>query len=64
MQLHCWDDEAHPNLVNRDAAKSGHGVLIWFHVDDFDDAVARAKAVDATVLQGPLTNPHSKLSEL
>jgi hypothetical protein len=38
LQLHAWDEEDHPNLVNADAAPPGHGVLLWFQVDDFDAA--------------------------
>src|SRR6266567_1106317 len=30
LQLHAWDAEDHPNLVNADAAPPGHGVLLWF----------------------------------
>jgi catechol 2,3-dioxygenase-like lactoylglutathione lyase family enzyme len=30
LQLHAWDEEHHPNLVNADAAPCGHGVLLWF----------------------------------
>src|SRR5262245_56258797 len=30
LQLHAWDEEDHPNLVNADAAPPGHGVLLWF----------------------------------
>jgi hypothetical protein len=44
LQLHAWDEEQHPNLVNADAAPSGHGVLLWFEVDDFDAGVERARA--------------------
>jgi hypothetical protein len=32
LQLHAWDEEDHPNLVNADAAPPGHGVLLWFQV--------------------------------
>ncbi len=28
LQLHAWDEEEHPNLVNRDEARPGHGVLL------------------------------------
>ena len=41
LQLHAWDAEDHPNLVNADAAPPGHGVLLWFQVDDFDLVVGR-----------------------
>jgi len=36
LQLHAWDEEAHPNLINADAAPPGHGVLLWFEVGNFD----------------------------
>lgn len=42
LQLHAWDAEDHPNLVNAGAAPVGHGVLLWFEVQDFDFAVERA----------------------
>src|SRR5476649_102422 len=42
LQLHAWDVENHPNLVNADVAPPGHGVLLWFQVADFDAAIARA----------------------
>jgi hypothetical protein len=28
LQLHAWDAEEHPNLVNADAAPHGHGVIL------------------------------------
>jgi hypothetical protein len=40
LQLHSWDDEDHPNLTDREKAPVGHGVLLWFEVDDFDAAVS------------------------
>lgn len=57
LQLHAWDEEDHPNLVNRKAARPGHGVLLWFEVDDFDAAVKRARTLKAKVLQKPHVNP-------
>jgi catechol 2,3-dioxygenase-like lactoylglutathione lyase family enzyme len=57
LQLHAWDEEDHPNLVNADAAPVGHGVLVWFEVDDFDEAVARARALGAQVVEEPHVNP-------
>jgi catechol 2,3-dioxygenase-like lactoylglutathione lyase family enzyme len=57
LQLHAWDEEDHPNLVNRKAARPGHGVLLWFEVDDFDAAVKRARTLRAKVLQKPHVNP-------
>lgn len=57
LQLHAWDQEAHPNLVNADAAPVGHGVLLWFEVDDFDAAVERARSLRAQVVEEPHVNP-------
>src|SRR5580698_9550336 len=57
LQLHAWDEEDHPNLVNAKAARPGHGVLLWFEVDDFDAAVKRVRALRATVLLKPFVNP-------
>ena len=57
LQLHAWDAEDHPNLVNADAAPHGHGVVLWFEVQDFDAAVARARALSAEVILEPHFNP-------
>jgi catechol 2,3-dioxygenase-like lactoylglutathione lyase family enzyme len=57
LQLHAWDEEGHPNLINADAAPPGHGVLLWFEVDDFDAAVKRARALKAAVVRKPHVNP-------
>lgn len=57
LQLHAWDEENHPNLVNADAAPVGHGVVLWFEVNDFDAAVVRARALGATVVLEPHINP-------
>ena len=57
LQLHAWDDEDHPNLVDADAAPPGHGVLLWFEVDDFDEVVKQARALGAQIIQEPHVNP-------
>jgi len=57
LQLHAWDEENHPNLVNRSAAPVGHGVVLWFELNDFDAAVARARALGAEVILEPHINP-------
>ncbi len=57
LQLHAWDEEDHPNLTNRDAAPAGHGVLLWFKVEDFDAVVARAQNLGAKVVEDAHINP-------
>jgi catechol 2,3-dioxygenase-like lactoylglutathione lyase family enzyme len=64
LQLHVWDEEEHPNLIGPDDARHGHGVLLWFEVDDFDDAVARARSLGAEVLQDVHVNPAPRHWEL
>jgi len=64
LQLHSWDDEDHPGLVGRDRGPVGHGHLLWFEVDDFDAAVARARSLGAEVLDGPRVNPGPRHHEL
>ncbi len=56
LQLHAWDEEDHPNLVNADAAPPGHGVLLWFQVDDFDSIVERARGLGAEIIEEPHVN--------
>jgi catechol 2,3-dioxygenase-like lactoylglutathione lyase family enzyme len=57
LQLHAWDEEDHPNLRDENKAPRGHGVLLWFEVDDFDAAVARATKLGAEVVLAPHVNP-------
>jgi catechol 2,3-dioxygenase-like lactoylglutathione lyase family enzyme len=57
LHLHAWDEEEHPNLVNPKSARPGHGVLLWFEVDDFDASVKRARTLKAKVIQKPHVNP-------
>lgn len=64
LQLHAWDVEDHPNLTDAGAAPVGHGVVLWFTVEDFDARVARASALGAEVLQGPHVNPASQNREI
>ena len=64
LQLHAWDEENHPNLVNRTAAPVGHGVLLWFVLHDFDAAVARARALRAEVIEEPHVNPAPQNREM
>jgi hypothetical protein len=64
LQLHAWDAEDHPNLVNGDAAPHGHGVVLWFQVDDFDSAVERARRLEAEIIEEPHVNPAPQHREI
>jgi hypothetical protein len=58
MQLHSWDvDHHHANLGDPEDRPYGNGVLLWFEIDDFDAAVARAAELKADVVLPPHRNP-------
>jgi catechol 2,3-dioxygenase-like lactoylglutathione lyase family enzyme len=64
LQLHHWGAHEHPGMGDPDAAPHGYGVTLFFQVDDFEGAVARARALGAEIADGPKTNPNAKHREL
>jgi len=64
LQLHAWDAEEHPNLVDPDGGRNGHGVLLWFELDDLDAAVARARDIGASVVEDVHVNPRPRHREM
>ena len=54
----------HPNLVNAGAAPPGHGVVLWFQVDDFDAAVERARRLKAEIIEDVHFNPAPRHREI
>lgn len=58
LQLHDWDAHEHPFLGDETAPR-GNGVLLWFQVDDFAAAVARAHSLKAEILEEPRHNPRA-----
>jgi catechol 2,3-dioxygenase-like lactoylglutathione lyase family enzyme len=57
--LHHWGpsgprgDHVHPSLAHPQQGSVGNGILLWFVVDDFDAAWARALALGATIAEQP-----------
>jgi len=52
LQLHNWHVEHHHRpLGDPELRPYGNGVLLWFELDDFDAAVARAEAMKAEVIK-------------
>ena len=64
LQLHAWDVEDHPNLVDPDSGRNGHGVLIWFELDDLDAAVDRDRVMGAQVVEDVHVNPAPRHREM
>ena len=58
LQLHNWAVEHHHGPIGDPGARPyGNGVLLWFEIDDFDAAVARADELGAEVVLAPHRNP-------
>jgi catechol 2,3-dioxygenase-like lactoylglutathione lyase family enzyme len=58
MQLHRFDVEHHHGPIGDAADRPyGNGVLLWFEVDDFDAAAARATELRAEIVLPPHRNP-------
>jgi catechol 2,3-dioxygenase-like lactoylglutathione lyase family enzyme len=58
LQLHRWEVEHdHGPIGDPHARPYGNGVLLWFEIDDFDDAVARATELRAPIVLAPHRNP-------
>src|SRR3954470_11296298 len=61
--LHQWGDHEHPSLMTPDSATPGNGLLLFFRVDDFDSALARARALVNHFEEEPHTNPNTRTEE-
>jgi catechol 2,3-dioxygenase-like lactoylglutathione lyase family enzyme len=58
LQLHRWDVAHHHGALGDPTAKPyGNGILLWFEIDDFDAAVARAEAMEVEVVMPRHRNP-------
>ena len=58
LQLHRWDAEHdHGLLRDPNFRPYGNGVILWFELNDFDDAVSRAREMKVETLK------QSRLSE-
>lgn len=60
--LHDWGAHDHPPLMSPDAATPGNGLLLFFRVDDFDDALNRARGL-APFTEEPHVNPNTQTME-
>ena len=58
LQLHHFDVEHHHGPIgDRNDKPYGNGVLLWFEIDDFDAALARAKEMNVEFIHPRLRNP-------
>jgi catechol 2,3-dioxygenase-like lactoylglutathione lyase family enzyme len=55
--LHRWGAHEHPTLSSPARAEPGNGLLLFFRVDDFHEALARARALVDQLAEEPQHNP-------
>jgi predicted enzyme related to lactoylglutathione lyase len=54
LQLHAWDvNHDHGPLGDPTNRPYGNGIVLWFELDDFDDAVRRASDMKVKTLKDP-----------
>jgi len=61
--LHSWGEHEHPPLMSPNRATPGNGLLLFFRVDDFDQALQRAQALVARLEEEPHLNPNTRTRE-
>jgi catechol 2,3-dioxygenase-like lactoylglutathione lyase family enzyme len=61
--LHQWGAHEHPPLSSPDRARPGNGLLLFFRVDDFAEALIRARALADRLEEEPHLNPHTGARE-
>ena len=55
--LHAWGAHEHPTLTSAAIATPGNGLILFFRVDDFDQALLRARALVARFEEESSVNP-------
>jgi len=61
--LHQWGSHDHPSLMSADKGQAGNGLLLFFRVDDFDQALQRARALVSRLDEEPHLNPGTESQE-
>ena len=62
--VHQWGAHDHPSLTSPEEAQPGNGLLLFFRVDDFDQAVPRARALVTRLEEEPHLNPSTGTMEI
>jgi catechol 2,3-dioxygenase-like lactoylglutathione lyase family enzyme len=61
--VHAWGAHDHPSLASAANATPGNGLLLFFRVDDFDAALARARGLGPRLEEEPHVNPGTGTAE-
>ena len=62
--LHAWGAHEHPTLASPDRAMPGNGLILFFRIDGFAEAVPRARALVAQLEEEPRVNPGTGTAEI
>lgn len=61
--LHQWGAHEHPTLFSPERAEPGNGLLLFFRVDDFDEARSRARSLVNQFEEEPQVDPSTGTRE-
>jgi len=61
--LHEWGAHEHPSLMGPDGATPGNGLLLFFRVDDFNEALQRARTLTTRLEEDQHLNPNTETME-
>jgi catechol 2,3-dioxygenase-like lactoylglutathione lyase family enzyme len=61
--LHMWGAHEHPSLTSPHHAEPGNGLLLFFRVDDFEQALPRGRALVSRLEEEPHVNPNTGTAE-
>jgi catechol 2,3-dioxygenase-like lactoylglutathione lyase family enzyme len=61
--LHAWGAHEHPTLASPALATPGNGLILFFRIDGFADAVPRARALVAQLEEEPSVSPNTGTAE-
>lgn len=61
--LHEWGAHDHPSLTSPHQAQPGNGLLLFFRVDNFDVALAKARTLVSQLEEEPHVNPNTGTME-
>jgi catechol 2,3-dioxygenase-like lactoylglutathione lyase family enzyme len=61
--LHEWGAHEHPSLTSPHEVTPGNGLLLFFRVDNFDEALPRARGLVTQLEEEPHINPNTGTAE-
>jgi catechol 2,3-dioxygenase-like lactoylglutathione lyase family enzyme len=63
LSLHAWGAHDHPPLTSPENGTPGNGLLLFFRVDDFEQTLARGRALVPRFEEEPRFNPNPQALE-